>query len=126
MAGQVVGGDEAAGVSWVVMTCISLGWPIAWHDQGDMPNAAAVRAWACAQTGVYQPRCGLRNVFMSWGAQEYLYLVLVLNNTALPPEALFMLRFAKFQALVRPGAGCCIIQILHPWPTFPCVWPEGR
>jgi len=55
-------------------------------------------------TGIYTPHCGLKNVFMSWGAAEYLYLVLVLNNTALPPEALFLLRFSKFVSLTRPGS----------------------
>ncbi len=42
--------------------------------------------------GVYQPKCGLRNVYMSWGASEYLYIVLVLNQVQLPDEALFMIR----------------------------------
>lgn len=43
--------------------------------------------------GVYQEGCGLRNVYMSWGAAEYLYMLLVLNQTALPEEALFMIRW---------------------------------
>lgn len=42
--------------------------------------------------GVYQEQCGLRNVYMSWGAAEYLYMLLVLNQTQLPEEALSMLR----------------------------------
>jgi inositol oxygenase len=42
---------------------------------------------------VYQEGCGLRNVYMSWGAAEYLYMLLVLNQTALPEEALFMIRW---------------------------------
>jgi hypothetical protein len=29
---------------------------------------------------------------MSWGAPEYLYMMLVLNQVALPEEALFILR----------------------------------
>lgn len=44
--------------------------------------------------GVYAEHCGLRNVYMSWGAPEYLYMMLVLNQTALPEEALFMIRCA--------------------------------
>jgi inositol oxygenase len=45
---------------------------------------------------VYQEGCGLRNVYMSWGAAEYLYMLLVLNQTQLPEEALFMIRCAGF------------------------------
>jgi hypothetical protein len=40
---------------------------------------------------------------MSWSGAEYLYMVLALNKTNLPPEALFMIRFQKFRALVKPG-----------------------
>lgn len=40
---------------------------------------------------------------MSWGAPEYLYLVMVLNQVALPEEALFILRYQKFYSLTRPG-----------------------
>lgn len=40
---------------------------------------------------------------MSWGAPEYLYLVMVLNQVALPEEALFVLRYQKFYSLTRPG-----------------------
>ena len=49
------------------------------------------RAYSTA-VGVYQEQCGLRNVYMSWGAAEYLYMLLVLNQTQLPEEALFMIR----------------------------------
>lgn len=42
--------------------------------------------------GIYPARCGLRNVYMSWGAPEYLYMLLVLNQVALPDEALFVIR----------------------------------
>ena len=38
-------------------------------------------------TGMYKPGCGLSNVFMSWTAYEYLYLVLIKNKTALPSVA---------------------------------------
>lgn len=50
--------------------------------------------------GVYQEQCGLRNVYMSWGAAEYLYMLLVLNQTQLPEEALFMIRSVCCSALV--------------------------
>ena len=60
------------------------------------------RAYA-SPTGVYQPGCGLQAVCMSWSAAEYLYMVLAMNRTRLPPEALFVLRYQKFAALLRPG-----------------------
>ncbi|GBF97144.1 inositol oxygenase-like [Raphidocelis subcapitata] len=60
------------------------------------------RAFASAN-GVYSPGCGLKEVYMSWGAPEYLYLVMVLNQVALPEEALFVLRYQKFYSLTRPG-----------------------
>ena len=50
---------------------------------------------------------------MSWGASEYLYLMLCLNKTLLPPEALFCLRHQKFAALLRPGAP--YTELLSPW-----------
>ncbi|KAI8477103.1 MAG: hypothetical protein J3K34DRAFT_364713, partial [Monoraphidium minutum] len=53
--------------------------------------------------GVYEAGCGLKEVYMSWGAPEYLYLVMVLNQVALPEEALFILRYQKFYSLTRPG-----------------------
>lgn len=60
------------------------------------------RAYA-SPTGVYQPGCGLQAVCMSWSGAEYLYMVLAVNRTRLPPEALFLVRFQKFAALLRPG-----------------------
>eukprot|EP00798_Chlamydomonas_sp_ICE-L_P014293 gene14293-20270_t len=45
--------------------------------------------------GIYQPHCGLKNVFMSWSAAEYLYLMLLLNGTWLPVEALFLISVAS-------------------------------
>jgi inositol oxygenase len=53
--------------------------------------------------GIYQPRCGLKSVYMSWSGAEYLYMVLALNKTLLPPAALFMIRYQKFKALMKPG-----------------------
>lgn len=46
--------------------------------------------------GMYKERCGLRNVLMSWGHDEYLYRVLVENKTKLPEEALYIIRFHSF------------------------------
>lgn len=45
------------------------------------------------ESGLYAPRCGLDNVLMSWGHDEYLYHV-VKNH--LPEPALYMIRFHSF------------------------------
>jgi inositol oxygenase len=60
------------------------------------------RAYATA-TGVYQQGCGLSSVCMSWSGAEYLYMVLARNRTQLPAEALFLIRYQKFAAVLRPG-----------------------
>ncbi|XP_077196648.1 inositol oxygenase [Paroedura picta] len=46
--------------------------------------------------GIYQPNCGLENVLMSWGHDEYMYRVMKRNNFALPQEAFYMIRFHSF------------------------------
>lgn len=51
--------------------------------------------------GVYQPKCGLRAVYMSWSSAEYLYMLLALNNTQLPRQALWLIRYHKFRALLK-------------------------
>lgn len=54
--------------------------------------------------GVYAPSCGLRNVHMSFGHDEYLYRVLEHNGHSLPPAALFIIRYHSFYALHQHGA----------------------
>ncbi|XP_023671856.1 inositol oxygenase [Paramormyrops kingsleyae] len=46
--------------------------------------------------GIYQPQCGLDNVWMSWGHDEYLYRVMKFNKCSIPEEGLYMLRFHSF------------------------------
>ena len=41
---------------------------------------------------MYEPHCGLDNLMMSWGHDEYLYRFLKFNNAKLPDEALYMIR----------------------------------
>eukprot|EP00955_Chlamydomonas_euryale_P040906 351841-Chlamydomonas_euryale.AAC.22 len=50
---------------------------------------------------------------MSWSASEYLYLMLLLNDTRLPPEALFLLRHQRFFSLTNPASGA-YRQLLSP------------
>nr|GAT44613.1 predicted protein [Mycena chlorophos] len=53
--------------------------------------------------GVYQPNCGLDNVMLSWGHDEYLYHVLK-GQSSLPDEALWMIRYHSFYPWHREGA----------------------
>ncbi|XP_035742020.1 inositol oxygenase-like [Vespa mandarinia] len=46
--------------------------------------------------GIYKPQCGIDNLMMSWGHDEYLYRVMVHNNCKLPKEALAMIRYHSF------------------------------
>ena len=52
-------------------------------------------------TGIYEPRCGLDKVHMSWGHDEYLYHVV---KDYLPEEALAMIRYHSFYPAHREGA----------------------
>ena len=52
--------------------------------------------------GVYQRNCGLKSVYMSWSGPEYLYMVLAMNKTNLPLEALFLIRYQKFKSVFKP------------------------
>lgn len=73
------------------------------HSQFFQANPDRRRRAYATPTGVYSPGCGLSSVCMSWSGAEYLYMVLAMNRTQLPPEALFLLRYQKFGALLRPG-----------------------
>ena len=51
--------------------------------------------------GIYEAGCGLDNVLMSWGHDEYMYHVV---KDYLPPEALYMIRYHSFYPAHREGA----------------------
>jgi len=51
--------------------------------------------------GIYDENCGLRNVRMSWGHDEYLYHVF---KGFLPEPALYMIRYHSFYAWHRENA----------------------
>ena len=51
--------------------------------------------------GVYEEGCGLDNVDMSWGHDEYMYHVV---KDYLPEEALYMIRYHSFYPIHREGA----------------------
>jgi inositol oxygenase len=50
--------------------------------------------------GIYEPGCGLENVHLSWGHDEYLYHVV---KDYLPEEGLAMIRYHSFYAAHREG-----------------------
>ena len=51
--------------------------------------------------GVYSPNCGLRNVHMSWGHDEYVYHM---AKDYVPESGLYMLRYHSFYAQHRENA----------------------
>lgn len=51
--------------------------------------------------GVYEENCGLDNVHMSWGHDEYIYHIM---KDYIPEEGLYMLRYHSFYAQHREGA----------------------
>ncbi|CAA0829199.1 Inositol oxygenase 4 [Striga hermonthica] len=56
------------------------------------------------KNGIYQEGCGLESVVMSWGHDDYMYLVAKENGTTLPSAALFIVRYHSFYPLHRAGA----------------------
>lgn len=49
-----------------------------------------------SRLGIYTRNCGLEQVLMSWGHDEYMYRVLKNHGATLPDEALYMIRFHSF------------------------------
>ncbi|XP_073289762.1 inositol oxygenase 4-like [Primulina huaijiensis] len=56
------------------------------------------------KNGIYEEGCGLENVLMSFGHDDYMYLVAKENGTTLPSAALFVIRYHSFYPLHRAGA----------------------
>jgi inositol oxygenase len=54
-----------------------------------------------SRLGVYDENCGLKNVHMSWGHDEYLYHI---SKDYLPEPALYMIRYHSFYAAHKEGA----------------------
>jgi inositol oxygenase len=53
--------------------------------------------------GIYRPGCGLANVVMSWGHDEYMYQVLLANKCKIPQIGLNIIRFHSFFSWHRDG-----------------------
>lgn len=73
---------------------------IVFHSYFDQnPDKADARF--SSRTGVYEEGCGLRNVHLSFGHDEYMYHV---AKDYLPEPALYMLRYHSFYSWHREGA----------------------
>ncbi|CAB9525249.1 Inositol oxygenase [Seminavis robusta] len=54
--------------------------------------------------GMYEPNCGLDELFFSWGHDEYMWRMLVANDTAIPQEGLDMIRYHSAYPMHDKGA----------------------
>jgi inositol oxygenase len=70
-------------------------YPEFFEDNPDRENPAYA-----TELGIYEPRCGLEHVHMSWGHDEYLYHVV---KDQAPEEALYMIRYHSFYAAHHEG-----------------------
>jgi inositol oxygenase len=57
-----------------------------------------------SEHGMYKPGCGMSNLMMSWGHDEYMYCVLKENSCTIPEEGLAMIRFHSFYPWHDRGA----------------------
>ena len=78
----------------------------AWSDQIVFPEFFAANPDSKVpeyQTlhGIYEPHCGLDNVNLSWGHDEYIYRV---TRPYIPEPAQYMLRYHSFYAAHKHGA----------------------
>jgi inositol oxygenase len=66
---------------------------------------------------MYKPNCGINNLMMSWGHDEYLYRVLKHNKTTLPEKALMCIRYYSATHLL-PIQISNLIFFLHRFHSF--------
>ncbi|XP_004253007.1 inositol oxygenase 5-like [Solanum lycopersicum] len=55
------------------------------------------------KNGIYNDSIGLENVMMSWGHDDYMYMVAKENGTTLPSAGLFIIRYHSFYPLHKNG-----------------------
>lgn len=48
------------------------------------------------KNGMYKEKCGITNLTMSWGHDEYMYRVLKHNKSTLPESAHYIIRYHSF------------------------------
>lgn len=84
----VVGDTFPVGCAW--------GNSIVYRDTSFNDNPDGLNTDYNTMFGIYEPHCGLENLTMSWGHDEYLYQVLKHNKCTIPEEGLNMIRFHSF------------------------------
>ncbi|XP_030378585.1 inositol oxygenase [Scaptodrosophila lebanonensis] len=84
----VVGDTFAVGCRW--------GDSIVYREDSFVGNPDGNNPKYNTDYGIYQPNCGIDNLLMSWGHDEYMYNVLKHNNTKLPDVACNIIRFHSF------------------------------
>jgi inositol oxygenase len=88
----VVGDTFPVGCAW----SDKIVYPEFFRDNPDFQNEQYQTRY-----GVYSPGCGLRQVHLSWGHDEYIYHMM---KDYLPEPALYMLRYHSFYAQHREQA----------------------
>jgi inositol oxygenase len=63
-----------------------------------LDNPDALNPMLSTELGIYKPHCGLDNLHLSWGHDEYLYQVV---KPYLPNEALWMMRYHSCYVIHR-------------------------
>ncbi|KAM3963938.1 inositol oxygenase-like [Aphomia sociella] len=84
----VVGDTFVVGCKW--------GKNIVYGDDSFKDNPDTYDSKYNTEYGMYKPKCGLENLMISWGHDEYLYRFLIHNKAKLPKEALYMIRYHSF------------------------------
>ncbi|KAG8182524.1 hypothetical protein JTE90_002062 [Oedothorax gibbosus] len=69
---------------------------IVYRDTSFQANPDLQHPVYSTRLGIYGEHCGLDEVTMSWGHDEYMYQVLIHNKSKLPEEALYMIRYHSF------------------------------
>ncbi|HTM63021.1 MAG TPA: inositol oxygenase family protein [Gammaproteobacteria bacterium] len=83
-----------------------------------------IKANTLTRFGIYKKHCGLDQVKMSWGHDEYMYSVLHRTPTIFPDEALYIIRFHSFYPWHTPRNGVRGYTELakhHDWMMLPLL-----
>lgn len=84
----VVGDTFPVGCAWANS--------IVYRDESFHGNPDGLNPNYNTKLGMYKENCGLNNILMSWGHDEYMYEVLKHNKSTLPEQALNIIRFHSF------------------------------
>ncbi|XP_055388556.1 inositol oxygenase [Condylostylus longicornis] len=84
----VVGDTFPVGCEW--------GKSIVYREESFIGNPDGDRPEYNTKYGMYKKNCGLKNLLMSWGHDEYMYNVLKHNKAGLPEQALNIIRYHSF------------------------------